>query len=98
MDLQHQGQPHDPVAVGAGHHEPSIPNEAHDGHPPLQCCCGRLDCAYLKHNNAALEDLEKDLATAARLGQVSLHSLFPQVIVSRNRETWSVLRLQSFAV
>lgn len=36
----------------------------------LQCCCGRLDCAYLKHNNVALGDLEKDLETAARLGQV----------------------------
>lgn len=36
----------------------------------LQCCCGRLDCAYLRHNNVALGDLEKDLETAARLGQV----------------------------
>lgn len=37
----------------------------------LQCCCGRLDCAYLKHNNVALGDLESNLETAARLGQVS---------------------------
>jgi hypothetical protein len=37
----------------------------------LQCCCGRLDCAYLRHNNAALGDLESNLETAARLGQVS---------------------------
>ena len=37
---------------------------------PLQCCCGRRDCAYLRHNNVALGDLEKDLETAARLGQV----------------------------
>lgn len=36
----------------------------------LQCCCGRRDCAYLRHNNVALGDLEKDLETAARLGQV----------------------------
>lgn len=40
----------------------------------LQCCCGRRDCAYLKHNNVALGDLEKDLETAARLGQVCHYS------------------------
>lgn len=39
--------------------------------PRLQCCCGSLDCEYLKHNNVALSDLEKDVETAARLGQVS---------------------------
>jgi hypothetical protein len=36
----------------------------------LHCCCGRKDCALLEHNNIALEGLEKDLETAARLGQV----------------------------
>ncbi|CAG7949417.1 unnamed protein product [Penicillium olsonii] len=36
----------------------------------LRCCCGRNDCALLEHNNVALEGLEKDLETAARLGQV----------------------------
>lgn len=36
----------------------------------MQCCCGRPECAYLEHNNAALGGLERDLATAARLGQV----------------------------
>jgi hypothetical protein len=35
-----------------------------------QCCCGRSDCAYLEHNNVALEGLERDLEKAARLGQV----------------------------
>ncbi|KAJ5951734.1 uncharacterized protein N7479_010147 [Penicillium vulpinum] len=39
----------------------------------LRCCCGRKDCALLEHNNAALEGLEKDLETAARLGQALLH-------------------------
>lgn len=43
----------------------------------MRCCCGRADCAYLEHNNTALGGLEKDLETAARLGQVrafmSLH-------------------------
>ena len=36
----------------------------------MNCCCGRPNCAYLEHNNAALGGLEKDLETAARLGQV----------------------------
>jgi hypothetical protein len=38
----------------------------------LRCCCGRNDCALLEHNNVALEGLEKDLETAARLGQVRM--------------------------
>ena len=37
----------------------------------MKCCCGRAECAYLEHNNTALGGLEKDLETAARLGQVS---------------------------
>ncbi|KAJ5225081.1 hypothetical protein N7468_006306 [Penicillium chermesinum] len=35
----------------------------------LRCCCGREDCALLEHNHVALEGLEKDLETAAKLGQ-----------------------------
>ncbi|KAG9234859.1 hypothetical protein BJ875DRAFT_460491 [Amylocarpus encephaloides] len=38
----------------------------------LECCCGRKDCAYLNHNCAALEDLEKEVHTAATLGQALL--------------------------
>ncbi|KAJ5121138.1 uncharacterized protein N7515_009099 [Penicillium bovifimosum] len=52
----------------------SIPTHS-DTHTPttLRCCCGRNDCALLEHNNVALEGLEKDLETAARLGQALLH-------------------------
>ncbi|KAL5334836.1 hypothetical protein BJX70DRAFT_391080 [Aspergillus crustosus] len=39
----------------------------------LHCCCGRKDCAFLQNNHDALEGLEKDLETAARLGQALLH-------------------------
>ncbi|CEL06761.1 hypothetical protein ASPCAL09933 [Aspergillus calidoustus] len=39
----------------------------------LHCCCGRKECAYLQNNHVALEGLEKDLETAARLGQALLH-------------------------
>ncbi len=45
---------------------PSIPG----GRTNVACCCGRPSCAYLSHNNAALDDLEKDVRTAAQLGQV----------------------------
>ncbi|WEW59854.1 hypothetical protein PRK78_005335 [Emydomyces testavorans] len=38
----------------------------------IKCCCGKPDCAYLQHNSAALESLEKDVNTAARLGQALL--------------------------
>ena len=34
------------------------------------CCCGNADCAYLKHNQSALEGLERDVSNAARLGKV----------------------------
>ena len=39
--------------------------------PNLQCCCGSIDCQYLKHSNDALDSLEQDVRTAASLGQVS---------------------------
>ncbi|KAG0652977.1 hypothetical protein D0Z07_0110 [Hyphodiscus hymeniophilus] len=38
----------------------------------VKCCCGRADCAFLRHNCSALDDLEKEVRTAARLGQALL--------------------------
>ncbi|OAA53640.1 hypothetical protein SPI_09347 [Niveomyces insectorum RCEF 264] len=35
----------------------------------LQCCCGRTGCIYLLHNCSVLEGVEKDVRTAAKLGQ-----------------------------
>jgi hypothetical protein len=49
--------------------------------PNLRCCCGRTDCAYLKHNCVALDDLEKEVRTAAQLGQVC-NLLFTQTCAS----------------
>lgn len=37
----------------------------------LQCCCGKEDCVYLKHNCSVLSSVERDVHTAARMGQVS---------------------------
>lgn len=40
-------------------------------HPEaLQCCCGNTDCVLLKHNCSVLDSVERDVHTAARLGQV----------------------------
>ncbi len=41
----------------------------------LQCCCGQPDCVFLKHSCAVLEGVEKDVHTAAKLGQVSSQRL-----------------------
>ncbi|PFH58892.1 hypothetical protein XA68_13077 [Ophiocordyceps unilateralis] len=38
----------------------------------IQCCCGSLDCAFLKNNCSILETVEKDVHTAAQLGQALL--------------------------
>ncbi|CAN8106578.1 unnamed protein product [Discula destructiva] len=38
----------------------------------LQCCCGNTDCLLLKHNCSVLDSVEKDVHTAARLGQALL--------------------------
>lgn len=47
----------------------SLTNEG-ASYTTLKCCCGRPGCAYLEHNNNALGVVERDLETAARLGQV----------------------------
>ncbi|KAI3549564.1 hypothetical protein CSPX01_02215 [Colletotrichum filicis] len=38
----------------------------------MRCCCGRNDCAYLKHSCSVLETVEKDVHTAAKLGKALL--------------------------
>ena len=40
------------------------------------CCCGNPDCAYLKQNQASLDDLEQDVRNAAKLGQVRATLLY----------------------
>ncbi|RYC58594.1 hypothetical protein CHU98_g7612 [Xylaria longipes] len=39
---------------------------------PLKCCCGSLECIFLRHNNAILDNVEKDVQQAARMGQALL--------------------------
>ncbi|KAI9758713.1 MAG: hypothetical protein M4579_002888 [Chaenotheca gracillima] len=51
---------------------PSIRTVARETPSSLECCCGRRECAFLKHNATALDGLEKDVQTAAQLGQALL--------------------------
>lgn len=37
---------------------------------PLKCCCGSVECVLLRHNCSVLDSVEKDVYTAARMGQV----------------------------
>jgi hypothetical protein len=53
------------VARIPAHHPTTTPSSE-----VLKCCCGRTECAFLKHNCSALDDLEKEVRTAAQLGQV----------------------------
>ncbi|RYP16323.1 hypothetical protein DL767_010197 [Monosporascus sp. MG133] len=39
---------------------------------PMKCCCGRLNCVFLRHNCSVLDSVEKDVHTAARMGQALL--------------------------
>lgn len=50
----------------AGYH----PAQHHQQPARANCCCGNAACAFLKHNQTALDGLEKDVSTAARLGKV----------------------------
>lgn len=72
MDSESDSSPHSGRRPSDSvRHIPGIPTYSTVTAPAdLRCCCGRQDCALLEHNNVALEGLEKDLATAARLGQV----------------------------
>lgn len=42
----------------------------HEPSSSMRCCCGRSDCAFLRKNSSVLESVEKDVHTAAQLGQV----------------------------
>ncbi|RYO89318.1 hypothetical protein DL766_005158 [Monosporascus sp. MC13-8B] len=39
---------------------------------PMKCCCGRLNCVFLRHNCSVLDSVEKEVHTAARMGQALL--------------------------
>ncbi|KAI1453708.1 hypothetical protein F4805DRAFT_469912 [Annulohypoxylon moriforme] len=38
----------------------------------MKCCCGSVECVFLRHNCSVLASVEKDVHTAARMGQALL--------------------------
>ncbi|KAI2624831.1 hypothetical protein GGR54DRAFT_629339 [Hypoxylon sp. NC1633] len=38
----------------------------------MKCCCGSTECVFLRHNCSVLVSVEKDVHTAARMGQALL--------------------------
>ncbi|KAI1389374.1 uncharacterized protein F4822DRAFT_436900 [Hypoxylon trugodes] len=38
----------------------------------MKCCCGSVECIFLRHNCSVLASVEKDVHTAARMGQALL--------------------------
>lgn len=66
------------------------PNRRRSGQSDsIACCCGRSDCALLKKNCTVLETVEKDVQTAAHLGQVRNAQLKPHS--SPGRVLWVVV-------
>lgn len=51
--------------------ETAAPTSSNIPHQRPICCCGNAACVFLKQNESALEGLERDVRTAAKLGQVS---------------------------
>lgn len=49
---------------------PDRPRE--NASPTLRCCCGSHECVLLRRNCSVLESVEKDVRTAAQLGQALL--------------------------
>ena len=58
----------DPIQSFLSTYDEQSPRATHIPH--ANCCCGNDACAYLKHNQSALDGLERDVSTAARLGKV----------------------------
>ncbi|KKA30002.1 hypothetical protein TD95_003832 [Thielaviopsis punctulata] len=53
-------------------HTSSAHDSDQDSHevPTIKCCCGQLDCQYLKNNCVILKNVETDMRAAAALGQL----------------------------
>jgi hypothetical protein len=60
-------------SIPAGHEDALVgPVASEDARRRAACCCGRESCAFLRHNDEVLDVLERDVRTAAQLGQVRL--------------------------
>ncbi|CCC12116.1 hypothetical protein SMACR_05854 [Sordaria macrospora] len=65
--------PQNPPTPAAAAMESKGDNSASGAQPPaMRCCCGREDCVYLRHNCTLLKSVERDVHTAAKMGQTLL--------------------------
>ena len=61
---------HHPAAAVAGEREDGDRSGPHPEPGSIRCCCGSEECVFLRHNCSVLASVEKDVHTAARMGQV----------------------------
>lgn len=63
---------HHPATAVAGGREDGDHSATYPEPGPIRCCCGSEECVFLRHNCSVLASVEKDVHTAARMGQVRL--------------------------
>ncbi|KAI0853126.1 hypothetical protein F5Y00DRAFT_225503 [Daldinia vernicosa] len=62
-----------PAAAAAADDREDVDLSAESQEPgPLKCCCGSVECIFLRHNYSVLASVEKDVHNAARMGQALL--------------------------
>ncbi|KAI2620276.1 hypothetical protein GGS26DRAFT_594894 [Hypomontagnella submonticulosa] len=63
---------HHPATAVAGGREDGDHSATYPEPGPIRCCCGSEECVFLRHNCSVLASVEKDVHTAARMGQALL--------------------------
>ncbi|KAI1806010.1 hypothetical protein F4811DRAFT_512354 [Daldinia bambusicola] len=62
---------HPAAGVAAEREDADAPAQSYEP-GPLKCCCGSVECVFLRHNCSVLASVEKDVHNAARMGQALL--------------------------
>ncbi|KAI1207382.1 uncharacterized protein F4807DRAFT_435583 [Annulohypoxylon truncatum] len=62
---------HPATAVSGSRDDDDLSATCHEP-GPMKCCCGSVECVFLRHNCSVLASVEKDVHTAARMGQALL--------------------------
>ncbi|KAK6951030.1 hypothetical protein Daesc_007559 [Daldinia eschscholtzii] len=62
---------HPAAGVSADREDADVASQSYEP-GPLKCCCGSVECVFLRHNCSVLASVEKDVHNAARMGQALL--------------------------
>ncbi|KAI1476748.1 hypothetical protein F4774DRAFT_225597 [Daldinia eschscholtzii] len=62
---------HPAAGVSADREDVDVASQSYEP-GPLKCCCGSVECVFLRHNCSVLASVEKDVHNAARMGQALL--------------------------